>query len=652
MTLGGPNSASLTVTAKNIGGIDQTEVSFSTGVTVLTGRNATNRTSFLQALMAAFGSEKPSLKGDADEGTVTLTIGGETYDRVLRRSDGTVLYDGDPYLEDPTAADRFAFLLGNNEARLAVERGDDLRDVIMQPVDTDAIEAEIERLTAEKRELRDELDRLSALSDELPELESRKNEIEEALASKRSKLQETQEEIDDRDLDVDEYRDQKEALESLFNDLQSEQSALEAVEFDLATERETIDELEAERDQLQEDLETIDDELGNSEDLTVRIDDLRERKRSLDSTLSELQSVVEFNEAAIEHGGPDLGDALEQNAESSHPDNSGAITDQLVKDRGDIVCWTCGTSVTADTIETTIEELRSVRADLVQDRNELQSEIDSLTEQRDSIAERKRERERAEQRIETIKDELEEARTRIEELEAEREATAEAVEELEEEIDAFEDTDYDEALEIHRTAKQLELEVEGLESDREDIEERIGDLRDEIDRRGKLETRREDLHEQLTDLRTRVETVEKDAVESFNDHMASILDALEYDNIERIWIERKAQKATAGTGSEATFDLHVVRAAEDGTTYRDSIDHLSESERTVTGLVFALAGFLVHDLADDLPILLLDSLEDIDSERIAKLIEYFETYVDYLVVVLLPEDAQTMSQEYEYVTQI
>ena len=40
------------LSVENIGGIDTTEIAFSPGVTSLTGRNATNRTSLLQALMA------------------------------------------------------------------------------------------------------------------------------------------------------------------------------------------------------------------------------------------------------------------------------------------------------------------------------------------------------------------------------------------------------------------------------------------------------------------------------------------------------------------------------------------------------------------------------------------------------------------------
>ena len=43
--------------------------------------------------------------------------------------------------DDPELADLFAFLLESNEARQAVARGDDLRETIMRPIDTDEIES-------------------------------------------------------------------------------------------------------------------------------------------------------------------------------------------------------------------------------------------------------------------------------------------------------------------------------------------------------------------------------------------------------------------------------------------------------------------------------------------------------------------------------
>jgi hypothetical protein len=92
--------------------------------------------------------------------------------------------------------------------------------------------------------------------------------------------------------------------------------------------------------------------------------------------------------------------------------------------------------------------------------------------------------------------------------------------------------------------------------------------------------------------------------------------------------------------------LHVVRETSDGAVYEDTIDHLSESEREVVGLIVALAGYLVHEVADEVPMMLLDSLEAIDADRIARLVEYFAEQSSFLVVALLPEDAQALPDSY------
>ncbi len=130
--------------------------------------------------------------------------------------------------------------------------------------------------------------------------------------------------------------------------------------------------------------------------------------------------------------------------------------------------------------------------------------------------------------------------------------------------------------------------------------------------------------------------------------METVLDLLDYGNLTRIWLEYRHPEAS----DEATFDLHVTRQTDDGTTYEDSVAHLSESEREVTGLVLALAGYLVHDVHEEMPFILLDSLEAIDSERIAQLVEYLEQYASYIVVALLPEDASALHGEYQRIVGI
>ena len=111
---------------RNDGGTDETKVSFSSGVTILAGRNATNRIYLLRSIMTGLSSEDMAIKGDADAGAVELTIGDETYTRTLSRVGRSVQFEGDPYLEDPKVADLFVFLLESNEVRNAVVRNEDL----------------------------------------------------------------------------------------------------------------------------------------------------------------------------------------------------------------------------------------------------------------------------------------------------------------------------------------------------------------------------------------------------------------------------------------------------------------------------------------------------------------------------------------------
>ncbi|SFT00131.1 archaea-specific SMC-related protein [Halostagnicola kamekurae] len=641
--------STIDLTAENIGGIDETSVRLHPGVNVLTGRNATNRTSFLQAIMAALGSEQSSLKGDADRGAVELTFGDDEYTRSLFRQNGGVSFDGDPYLEDPELADLFAFLLESNEARRAVGRGDDLREIIMRPIDTDEIEAEISALETEKRELDDRIAELERLEEELPDLESERVSIDEEIDRLTARIGELETELEEHEINVDESRTRKDELETAFEQLRDARKELESVEYDLETERESLAELEREREELEETIdEQTADDTESPDQLDGRISELRERKRSLDSKLTELQNVIQFNENRLS------GDGVALEGELGAPADSAELTDQLVETSDEIVCWTCGSSVERDRIESTLERLQSLHQQTLAERNDVQDTIDELATRKATIQENAQRRSRLERKLSSIEDEIELRDEQIDSLVDERDRLRERVERLESEAESFEDTDYSDVLETHRELNRVELELEERRSDRERVEGRIEELETAVDERADLSERRAELEQELTELRTRVERIESDAIDAFNDHMESILGVLEYANIDRIWIERRETNVREGrsTVSKTAFDLHVVRTTDDGATYEDTIGHLSESEREVTGLVFALAGYLVHNVYEVVPFMLLDSLEAIDSDRIASVVEYFEEYVDCLVVALLPEDAEPLPESHHYVTEI
>jgi len=626
------------LTARNIGGIEETTVVLSSGVTTLVGQNATNRTSLLQAIMAACGSEDVSLKSDADEGAVEMEIDGETYSRTIRRagSGASVRFEGEPYLDDTTDADLFAFLLESNEARQAVARQEVLRDTIMRPVDTDEINAEIERLEAEKREFDEQIDELDELEDRLPDLEEERHRLESRLEDKRTELAAKQDEVEAADAEVDESRREQSELEAKLDDLRDARSDLESARYDLETQRERLASLRAEQEELEDELAALPETpAGRLADIESEIDRHRERKRRIESEVNELQNVIQFNESRLDGTDGDALVALDGGTETQE-----SVTDQLLDD-GTTTCWTCGSTVETDQIEETVDRLRELSQRKLGDVNDIEADLDDLRSEKQELETQQRERERLERRLERTAEQISETEGTISDLEARQTSLQETVEELEAEVTELENDEYEDVLELHREANELEFEIDRIQNDIADVTDEIERIERRIDDREELQAERDRVQSELTDLRTRIDRLEKDAIEAFNDNMDTVLELLGYANIDRIWIERVERQVREGrrTVQKTSFDLHVVRSSASGSAYKDTIDNLSESEREVTGLVFALAGYLTHDVAEECPFMLLDSLEAIDSDRIAALVEYFADEVPHLVAALLPEDA-------------
>jgi DNA repair exonuclease SbcCD ATPase subunit len=596
--------------------------------------------------MAALGSDDVAIKGDADEAGITLELGDTTCTRTLRRATGGIEASGDPYLEDPDHADLFAFLLESNEARRAVATGADLRDLIMRPVDTAEIQNEVDQLVDRRESLERELDAIDERKGELLELEQRRTTLQDRIEQKRAELETKKADLDAADADIEQTRDEQSELEDRLDELRQKRSALEDVRYDIETERESLALLEEERRELVDERAALPDSPeGKVDEFDDELQRLRDRKAQLDAELTELQNVIGFNEEMLDS---DESGAVQRVVE--HDD--GNVTDRLVDDG--VVCWTCGTEVESEQISATVDRLRELSRSKVAEVNDLERSIEDLQSEKREIEQARRDRERIERRLSEIETEIERAETTIEDLNDRRETLTEDVETLETEIDELEREDYDEVLDLHKEVNRIEYELSRLETDLEDVETEIGEAEERIAEQDDLEEDLEDVTGDIEALRTKIDRVEQGAVERFNEHMESVLDLLEYANLERVWIERVEREGREGrrTVTERVFELHVVRTSDSGVAYEDKVDHLSESEREVTGLVFALAGYLVHEVYEEIPFMLLDSLEAVDAERIAALVEYLTGYTNYLLVALLPEDAAVLSDEYERITEI
>ncbi|MFC4405950.1 archaea-specific SMC-related protein [Haloarchaeobius iranensis] len=642
----------LSLQVENIGGISETDVTLSEGVTVLEGRNATNRTSFLQALMAAMGSDQYTLKGDAAAGRVELSLGDTVVERRFERRNGSVHATGAGYLDEPEVAELFAFLLEENPARRAVARGDNLHELLTRPIDTDEIEAEIELLQAEKRNIDDRLSSIEERERELVELERRKQELQPKVEEHETRLEDLEAEIEEADVDVAAERESRAAIEGQLDELKEHRTQLEDIRFELETIHETIASLETEREEKRDRREELAGQPDTDIDsLRAELADLRDRKREVNSQMNELQSIVQFNEEMLAGTDSEIAAVLQDAADEG---SANSPTDRLLESDDTVTCWTCGSRVDRDDIEATLDRLRSLRQEKLTERKTIQEEIDETKDRVSSIETVADELDTLTERLAEIEVELEAKRERVTELETRRERLHDEIDELESAIEQDPTSNYDDVLQLHKQANRVELELEQLEKELESVESEIDEVESALADRQEYEDRRDQIVEELDELRTRIDRIEERAVSEFNHHMAKILELLEYENITRVWIDRRERETRRGreTVQETVFELHVVREADSGGAYEGTIDTLSESEREVVGLVVALAGYLVHDLHETVPIMLLDSLEAIDAARIAKVVEYFADYPEFLVVALLPEDAREVTAGQDIITDI
>lgn len=639
-----------TVEIENIGGIDRRRVEFDEGITILAGENATNRTSMLRAIAGVCGSDLATLNASAQKGAVRLSLDGETYTRQLQRMDsGTVRYDGEPYLADATGPDRFAFLLANNETRQTVVTEGDLREVVMEPIDLTEIEREIDELREELDAVDEQLSRRERLrNDRLPDLRARRDRVQTELDEVEADVEATRTELAAADRDVEESRSQREDVEETLSALQGTRNELRETEQELAAERESLQSTKERLEEVEDELEALSPPDADHEELQRRRSELWDRRERLDEQIEQLQTLIDFNEEFQSSNGSLL-DAVETaiDVDDAEGDRAQRLTEQLRDPATEsLVCWTCGQTTTRADIAETVDALEQYRASLYEEYTDVDDQIEQIESEIEDVNEQTAARDRLVERRDRTQREIERAERTIDSL-AEREADLrEEVKDREATLASVEtDAEYQRVIDLHKEVNELEVERDSLEGRLSDLEDEIETVESELAELSALEASRSRIQDELQERRTRIDRLERQTIESFNEHMETLLSRLGFANIERVWLECKEQ-STAGRGDDETvFDLHVVRSRDDGTVFEDSVQNLSESERQVVALVFALAGNLAHEVHEQVPFMLLDSLEMIDATRKARLLEYFSEYHPYLVAVVLAEELQPVLAE-------
>lgn len=614
------------VDVERMGGIDSTELTFSPGVTILTGRNATNRTSLLRSIAGGLGGTAGALKRDSQQGCVSLTVGENEFERRYIRTDGQIKTDGNPYTDRSEIIDLFVCLLEDNPIRQAVRANDDLSELLLEPVDTDELEQKIAKLQSNRNQIDEQLTEIERERKRLPTLEERRTELQTKLADVKSELEQVRSEIDTAKRSSTAGK----RAEPLLTTLEETQTELEQTESEIETQRSIREELAEELKNVRQSLSEIDVQEDDISDMKQELERLQARESELSTTINELSTILSQNERVLD-GNDSVISELTTKSETTSKLNP---MSQRIK------CWTCGSEVRRSELATQLEALEDLVESKRAERETLRETLSDRRDRYESLRSKVDRRQELENRKADLERELMRRSESIDDLRSTADDLRSEIVELQSDLESL-DAVTDDGLSTYERLSELEYERGQLEQELSETENEINEIEYQLSKADDLEARRSDITDQIESLRSRVEDLEKSVVESFNTHMEAVLEQLAYENIERIWIERLIN------GNETSFELHIVRTDSDGTAYEDSVSHLSESEREVVGLVVALAGYLTHDIEEDVPLLLLDSLEPIDSNRISELVDYIHNYTDYLILALLNEDAEGLPESYD-----
>lgn len=181
------------------------------------------------------------------------------------------------------------------------------------------------------------------------------------------------------------------------------------------------------------------------------------------------------------------------------------------------------------------------------------------------------------------------------------------VDELSESVDET----MSELSDVESDVKYREAELKDKTNELDQLEARADDV-------DMLETRREEISEEITELRNRKDRIKQEARTAFDDAMQELLSSFD----------------TGFETARLTSNLEIVVACEGPEA---SLTALSEGELELIGFVAVLAGRKSFDVAESVPLLLVDGVGGLADDNLHTLIDYLSEGTEYLVFTAYPE---------------
>lgn len=570
------------VEIENIAGILDGSATIDPGLNAVRGSNWQGKSSFIEAVKAALGTSTELTEGE-ERGEVTLRTPDREFTVTLDRENGSVRRSGTPYLVDEYDVIRtelFACLDERNEVRRAVRRGENLEQVLMQPLDFQNIDQRIADLRREREQVQAELSQAKEAKKRLPAVQAQVTQLETEI----EELRETRDAIADGDAETDDGSDEGTARQELSR-AQSErdqaESRIDRLEGTIERTEDRLGERRSELDAL---------EVPDGDDVRDELAAAREDLQRVKQEVEVLQSVYSANELVLEENRLDL------------------LTEVEREVTGDtVVCWTCGSEASREELKTQVDELGERITDLRAETERYRDEVERLEARREEMNQARRRRDDLKAEIAELEEKLADRRRSLSEAEERYERAQERVDELSDAVD-----------ETIAEISDVESEIKYREAELRDTRDELEELGARADQVGMLESDREEIRSEIETLRNRKDEIKRRSREAFDEAMTDILSRFD-------------------TGFESAhlspeFDLVVARDGREA-----SLDALSEGELELIGFVAALAGYESFDVDEAVPLLLVDGVGGLADDNLHTLIDYLHERTEYLVFTAYPE---------------
>jgi len=587
------------VDIRNIGGIRRAETGLDSGLNVVQASNFMGKSSFVRAIQTVMGTsgmygETHPLREGTDAGSVRFDTGKGPYEVTLERSkSGAVSLNGETFLEDETdrtCARLFAFLGENNPIRTRAREGEDLTDLLQAPLDFEDIDSKIAAHKRERESKHETLERAERASQNIPAVQESVTTLEEEIESLQERRDEVSASVEnavDEDSQSDELAEKRSDLQSLDRRISGLQDEIDRTEADLDEKREALEGL------------SVPEEPEPAADIEAKESHIAECELQIDL----LEGLHRANQRVLEEDEVDLVSSVDRS---------------VVGDKFD--CWVCGETTTSDAIETRLAALQDRITELREEKRNLSKKIEEIETQQRRYREKQQEKQSFEEEIGRLKATLDDRTGDLAQAEARRAELASEVEELEAAVAAADKELSEELTDIKATLRTKQQELDAQRSRLEELQERRADA-------ATLQEDIEALDDEITRLRNRKTEKQRELKDEFDAAMAAAIDrfAPGFDGA------RLDIKTTPDNEIES-FELVIARDGRE-----TAIRNLSEGERELVGIVVAVAGYRTFNVADRVPLILLDGISQLSAANLRSLTEYLRDAAEVIVTTAYPE---------------